>query len=220
MRHLLALGVVLLAVSIPAAAQVTQPAPTDQAGSAAPTASPAPAAANAQPRTIPSGTELSIRTNEAIDATSAQVGRTYSAQLAQDLVDQNGTVLAPKGSPAQLAIAAMNSGTAGVGSKKISLALRSITAGNQTYTVQSEPVTESGNRGLGANKRTAEMTGGGAALGTVVGAIAGGGKGAAIGALAGGGAGATAQVLTRGDEVKVPAESVLTFRLDQSITMQ
>jgi hypothetical protein len=175
---------------------------------------------NAQPRTIPAGTELPIRTNEAIDATSAQVGHSYSAQLAQDVVDQNGAVLVPKGSPAQLTIAALNSGTAGVGSKQVSLALRTITVGNQTYTVQSNNVTESSNRGLGANKRTAVMTGGGAALGTAVGAIAGGGKGAAIGALAGGAGGATVQVLTRGDEVKVPAESVLTFRLDQPITMQ
>jgi outer membrane lipoprotein SlyB len=76
------------------------------------------------------------------------------------------------------------------------------------------------NRGIGANKRTAEMTGGGALLGTVIGAVAGGGKGAAIGALAGAGAGATAQVLTRGKEVKVPAESMLTFKLDQPLILQ
>ncbi|HVX66192.1 MAG TPA: hypothetical protein VHA11_06310, partial [Bryobacteraceae bacterium] len=55
--------------------------------------------------------------------------------------------------------------------------------------------------------------------GTILGAIAGGGKGAAIGAVAGGAAGAGAQVLTRGKDVKVPAETQLTFRLDQPINL-
>ena len=64
------------------------------------------------------------------------------------------------------------------------------------------------------------MTGGGALLGTLIGAVAGGGKGAAIGAAVGGAAGATTQVMTRGHEVKVPAESVLTFKLETPLTLQ
>jgi hypothetical protein len=59
------------------------------------------------------------------------------------------------------------------------------------------------------------MVGGAAAIGTLIGAIAGGGDGAAIGAAVGAAGGAAAQVLTRGDQVRIPAESVLTFRLDQ-----
>ena len=51
----------------------------------------------------------------------------------------------------------------------------------------------------------------------MIGAIAGGGKGAAIGAIAGGVAGAGAQVLTKGEKVHVPAESVLTFRLNSPL---
>ncbi|HEY7615381.1 MAG TPA: hypothetical protein VH744_01145, partial [Terriglobales bacterium] len=68
--------------------------------------------------------------------------------------------------------------------------------------------------------RTAEMVGGGAALGTLLGAVAGGGKGAVIGAIAGAAAGGTAQVLTKGKEIKVPAESTLQFRLDQPLSLQ
>jgi hypothetical protein len=63
------------------------------------------------------------------------------------------------------------------------------------------------------------MVGGGALLGTVLGAIAGGGRGAAIGAAAGAAAGAGAQVLTRGKEIKVPAETTLTFRLEQPVRL-
>jgi outer membrane lipoprotein SlyB len=61
--------------------------------------------------------------------------------------------------------------------------------------------------------------GGGAVFGTLLGAIAGGGKGAAIGALAGGAAGAAGQSVTRGHDVRVPAESILTFRLDEPLRM-
>src|SRR6185369_14464069 len=80
--------------------------------------------------------------------------------------------------------------------------------------VNSADVQQGNDQGIGKNKRTGEYIGGGAVLGTLLGAIAGGGKGAAIGAAAGAAAGGTAQVLTRGKEVKIPAESNLRFRLD------
>jgi hypothetical protein len=74
---------------------------------------------------------------------------------------------------------------------------------------------QSGKEGFGASKRTAEYTGGGAALGAIIGAIAGDGKGAAIGAGAGGGA--LTQMLTKGGSIRVPAESVLSFKLDKPV---
>jgi outer membrane lipoprotein SlyB len=69
---------------------------------------------------------------------------------------------------------------------------------------------------VGKNKRTAEFAGGGAAIGAIIGAIAGGGKGAAIGAGAGAGAGALGEIVTKG-KIKVPAETVLTFKLDSAL---
>jgi hypothetical protein len=74
----------------------------------------------------------------------------------------------------------------------------------------------SGKPGVGVNKRTAEYSGGAAAVGAIIGAIAGGGQGAAIGAGSGAGAGAVAEILTKGT-IKVPAETILTFRLDQPL---
>ncbi len=68
------------------------------------------------------------------------------------------------------------------------------------------------------NKRSGKYMGGGAALGAIIGAIAGGGKGAAIGAASGAGAGAATQILTRGS-VKVPAETLLTFKLDAPLRL-
>jgi len=69
------------------------------------------------------------------------------------------------------------------------------------------------------NKRTGMYVGGGALAGTLVGALAGGGKGAAIGAVAGGAAGAGVQVLTKGSQVKIPAETLLQFKLNQDLQL-
>ncbi len=66
---------------------------------------------------------------------------------------------------------------------------------------------------------SAKKVGGGAVLGAIIGGIAGGGKGAAIGAAAGGGAGAGVQILTKGQQVKVPSETLLEFRLQQPVTV-
>jgi len=73
--------------------------------------------------------------------------------------------------------------------------------------------------GKARGKDTALKTGGGAGLGAIIGAIAGGGKGAAIGAGAGAGAGLGYQAFTHGQAVRVPAESVLTFRLRAPISV-
>lgn len=170
--------------------------------------------------TIPAGTELTIRTNENINATPQDVGRSYSAEISKDIIGPNGQVLVPRGSPAQLTIVNTSTSNMGAGSNQVALGLQSLTVNGRTMNVQSNTEKATNDRGIGANKRTAEMTGGGAVLGTVIGAIAGGGKGALIGAVVGGAGGAAAQVLTRGKEVKVPAESVLTFKLDQPLTLQ
>ena len=73
--------------------------------------------------------------------------------------------------------------------------------------------------GVGANRRTGEYAGTGAVVGAIIGAIAGGGKGAAIGAGAGAGAGIGVETLTRGKSIKIPAESILSFRLEAPLQM-
>lgn len=167
---------------------------------------------------IPEGTTIVIRANEAIDAEQAVQGRTYDAVVAQDIVNASGQILVPKGADAKLRVLDRSSGGI-VGSSKLELALASISTGGRTYTVNTDVIQERGREGLGANERTARNVGGGAALGALIGAIAGGGSGAAAGAAIGAGAGAAAQVLTRGDAIRVPAETVLTFRLERPIRL-
>jgi outer membrane lipoprotein SlyB len=100
------------------------------------------------------------------------------------------------------------------------LDVQSITVDGRRYLVSTTDLTRESETGIGKNTRTAEAIGGGAALGTIIGAIAGGGKGAAIGVLIGAAGGAGAQVLTRGRDVQVPAETILKFRLDKPVTLQ
>ena len=170
-------------------------------------------------RTLPTGTELAVRTNEEINSTASSEGRTYSAVIERDVMDDTGAVAIPRGSDAQLVVRSVSSGGV-TGSPELALDLQSVAVSGQRYLVSTTDIQQRGTGGLGKNRRTAEMVGGGAVLGTVIGAIAGGGKGAAIGAIAGAGAGAAGQVLTRGKQVKVPAESVLTFKLDQPLRLE
>lgn len=171
------------------------------------------------PGLIPARTEIVIRTNETIQANAPAAGKMYTAQTTRDIVDSTGRVLVPNGSPVEL-IVVDSSGGGTARTPSLALAIASMTVNGNRYTVHSDTQTETGREGLGRNERTAKMVGGGALLGTLIGAAAGGGKGAAVGAAVGAAGGAAAQVLTRGKEVKVPAETVMTFRLDSPIRLE
>jgi hypothetical protein len=100
------------------------------------------------------------------------------------------------------------------------LDLDTVNIGGKVHRVFTSELKESNSKGFGKNKRTAEFLGGGAALGGLFGAILGGGQGAAIGAASGAGGGFLGQLFTRGKQVKVPAETVLHFRLERPLALQ
>jgi hypothetical protein len=164
---------------------------------------------------VNSGSEIRVRTDQSIRATSANLGRVYSATVTQDVLDSNGQVAIPRGAPAKIEV------RQGGDANEVTVDLRSVTVNGRTYSMlaSSESRDVGKKEGLGANKRTGKYVGGGALAGTLIGAIAGGGKGAAIGALAGGAAGAGAQVLTRGSKVDIPAETELRFQLSNDVTL-
>lgn len=171
-----------------------------------------------QPELLRSGTQLEILTNATIDSKTASPNQLFAAQVNQDVVDSSGELIVPKGSPAQLIIRSASGGGM-TGTSDLMLDVQSITVHGRRYLVRTSSLRQKGRGGLGANKRTAEMVGGGAVIGSIIGAIAGGGKGAAIGAAVGAAGGAGAQVLTKGKEVLIPAETALTFSLDQDVTL-
>jgi hypothetical protein len=167
----------------------------------------------------PAGTELVVRTVETIDSRNVAADQVFSTIVEQEVKDASGRVMIPEGASAQLMIRQLSSGGK-TGSPEMVLDVQSITIDGRRYVVSTTDMALDSGTGIGKNKRTAEAVGGGAALGTIIGTIAGGGKGAAIGVLVGAGGGATAQVLTRGRDVRVPAETVLKFMLDQRVTLQ
>lgn len=180
-------------------------------------AHPEPTAIQTKTFVIPSGTEVSVRNDETIDSSNAAEGQTYAAEVTNDVRDAAGAVVMPKGANAQLVIKSSSSGGKIRGASDLVVDLRSISVGGKQYLVDATDLEQKGKNGVGANKRTGEFVGGGAALGAVIGAIAGHGKGAAIGAASGAGAGALTQVLTKGGSIKIPAETLMTFKLDQAV---
>jgi hypothetical protein len=169
--------------------------------------------------TIQNGTELSVRTNELIDSRTATAGQTFSGVIAADVLDSAGAVRIPRGSDVRLVI--RNSNADGNNSSSdLVLDVDSLTVAGTRYDVSTGDLTKEGRDGVGVNRRTGVMVGGGAAIGTVIGAIVGGGKGAAIGAGIGAGAGLGTEVLTKGRQVRVPAETLLSFRLDQDLFLR
>jgi hypothetical protein len=168
---------------------------------------------------LPSGTELTVRTAEDIDSSTAVVGQTFSAIVERDIRGESDDVIIPTGSHAVLVVRQISTGGT-TGSPDMVLDMQSMTVSGRRYLVSTADLRKDTGTGIGKNKRTAETVGGGAALGTIIGAIAGGAKGAAIGVLVGAAGGAGVQVLNKGKDVRVPAETLLTFTLNKPASLQ
>jgi hypothetical protein len=163
---------------------------------------------------LPVGTQIAVRTEETIDSAKAVEGQIFAAEIARNVVDAAGDIVIPKGANAQIVIRSATKGGKIKGSSDLLIDLKTVSIDGRLYQIETANIYEKGRSGVGMNKRTAEYTGIGAGIGAIIGAIAGHGKGAAIGAGSGAGAGALTQIITRGPSIKIPVESVLTFRLD------
>jgi hypothetical protein len=176
---------------------------------------PAPAASRTSRGELPAGTVLTVRMIDAVDSQVNQVGEEFRASLDEPLMINGETVL-PRG--ANLVTKLVDDKESGKLSGRAELTLdvvsievdgRRVDVNTAEVTTQSESRTASTGRNVG----------GGAALGAIIGAIAGGGRGAAIGAAAGGGAGAAVQVLTKGQRVRIPSETRLNFTLQNAVKL-
>jgi len=164
-------------------------------------------------RTLAAGTEVAVQTDETIDGSTAAEGQTFAADVTEAVRDADGKVVIPAGSKAQITIKSLAKAGKIQGQADLVLDLASVSIDGRQYALSTADLEEKGRAGLGKNKRTAEFVGGGAAIGSVVGALLGGGKGAAIGAGIGAGGGTAAQAMTKGN-IRVEAETILTFKLD------
>lgn len=187
--------------------QESQPAPRQQAQSR-----PAPA-----PQiVIPAGTDIEVRVDQDLGSKISRSGDTFSATVAHP-VTVNGHVVIPQDARAEGAVIAAKPLGRFAGKAELALRLERVQVGNRSIPVMTSTIA-SVKKGKG--KRTGIMAGGGGALGAIIGGIAGGGKGALIGALAGAGAGTAGSAFTGNKNIVIPAETLLTFRTEQSIQVQ
>jgi hypothetical protein len=165
--------------------------------------------------TIPVGTHISVRTIDSIDSTKNRVGDRFKASLEQPLI-VGGNVVVAKGADVYGRLAESKESGTFTGRSQLRLELTGIVIQGATVPVVTGEYELTGkSRGASTAKRTV----GGAAVGSIIGAIAGGGKGAAVGAGVGGGLGAGSEVITKGDQVKVPSETLLDFTLQQELSI-
>jgi hypothetical protein len=163
--------------------------------------------AHGSARTLPAGSAITVRLIDSIDSEKNDAGDRFRASL-EEPIRVGDRVIAPRGAEARIKLAAEKESGKLTGKTGLSVQLVSFGSGDRTVALNSSSVVqESGSRGA----RTAKSAAATGAIGAMIGAIAGGGTGAAIGAGAGAAAGAGAQVFMKGQRVRIPSETVLTF---------
>lgn len=164
---------------------------------------------------IPAGTRLLIRTSDAIDSSKQKTGFKFTASLETNLQIDN-TVVAPRGSKVYGRLANASSAGRMSGSSELTLELTDIVINGTAYPLVSSTYEI---KGKGEGGSTAKKVVGGAGLGALIGGIAGGGKGAGIGAAAGAAGGTAIAASKKGQQLQIPSESLLEFRLAQPASL-
>jgi len=204
-------------------APASESAPQANSAAAAPLAASAPVAQNTAPPpppapakvTVPSGTSLPVRLVDAIDSATAQTGDTFHATLDSPIAVE-GEVVVPAHYDVEGHIVAAQASGKFAGKALLELQLDRIKVGDRWYNVETDHFKqETGSRG----KNTAAKVGGGAVAGAILGGIFGGGKGAAVGSVAGAGAGGGVQAASKKPDIKLSSERILTFALQQPVTI-
>lgn len=172
-------------------------------------------AKSSDPVTLSEGTALHVRLSQTLTSDQARSGQTFEATVTDPVVVSQQTVI-PQGTRVQGRVVDVEQGGHLKGVARIRLRLTEIEMGGGGYELHtSSIVRRSGNH----NVRNVSWIGGGAGGGAIIGALAGGGKGALIGAPVGAGAGTLVAYLTGKRHVRLPAETPLTFRLTQPLTV-
>jgi hypothetical protein len=191
------------------------PAAAEAAPPPAPAAPPRPPKPVARTVSVDSGTSLPVRITEALDSNTTQRGQVIHGTLAADIITDN-MIAIPRGTPVTGRVTDAKDAAHFSGSSLLSVELTSVQLNGQSIPVSTTAFSQ---QGKGRGKNTAVKAGGGAALGAIIGALAGGGKGAAIGAASGGGLGAGVNAVTRGEQVKIPAETLINFKLQSPVSV-
>ncbi len=171
------------------------------------------ASAPPAPTELPAGTIVNIRLIEGIDSEKHDPGAEFRASVNEDILS-NGAVIVPRGADARVRLATEKDAGKFTGRTELTVELISLTINGNPTRVMSTSVSETSKSQTASTLKRGAVVG---AVGAVIGAIAGGGKGAAIGAGAGAAAGAGSEVFTKGQRVKIPSETLLTFTLESAV---
>jgi hypothetical protein len=166
--------------------------------------------------TIPNGSEIQVRLQDALDSGVNQTGDAFRAILDKD-IKVGGIVVAPRGSIVEGKLSHVERSGRIQGRAAMSMQLTNLLIGNESHSLQTQIISAEAES---TKNKDATKVGVGAGLGALIGAIAGGGKGAAIGGAVGAGAGGATVMATRGKEVHYDAESKLTFVLNREISVR
>jgi len=162
--------------------------------------------------TVPAGTRILVRMVDSVDSSKQKAGYRFTAALEANLQAYDVTV-AQKGTKLYGVLAKAASSGKFKGSSELTLELTDIVINGTAYPLMT---TDYEVKGKGEGGNTTKKVLGGAGLGALIGGIAGGGKGAGIGALAGAGAGTAVAATKKGEQVSVPSETLLEFRLEHA----
>jgi hypothetical protein len=169
------------------------------------------AAQQAKTITVPAGTRVLIRMVDSIDTTKQKAGYRFTATLETNLQAVD-VVVAPRGTTLYGKLVSASSAGRMAGSSELTLELTDIVINGTSYPLLTSTYEI---KGSGEGSKTAKKVIGGAGLGALIGGIAGGGKGAGIGALIGGAGGTAVAASKKGQQLSIPSETLLEFRLQQ-----
>ena len=163
--------------------------------------------------TVPAGTRILIRMIDSIDSSKQKTGYRFRASLEANLQAED-VVVAPRGNMVYGRLAQASSAGKMSGSSQLTLELTEIVISGTAYPLLTSTYEI---KGKGEGKKTAGKVVGGAGLGALIGGIAGGGKGAAIGVLAGALGGTALAASKKGEQLQIPSEFLIEFRLEQPV---
>ena len=165
---------------------------------------------------VPTGTVLTIRLDQAVGSKISESGQPFTGTTASAITVDGNTAI-PAGARASGVVSDAKPLGRFKGGAVLGLKLNSIEVGGKARSIETSAIVQSAK---GKGKRTAVLAGGGAAVGALIGGLAGGGKGAAIGALAGGGAGTAGAAYTGNKDIVLPAESAVSFKLEAPLELK
>ncbi len=151
--------------------------------------------------TVPAGTALTVRMAESVDTRNNKTGQRFTAVLEANLMSGD-IIVAKKGSKVYGVLTNVKKAGRIAGTASMTLELRDISINDVMVAIRTQPVS-------GQGDNTAKTSVGRTARAAAIGGLIDGSDGAKTGAKVGVGA----ALLTKGDDIQIPKDSLLDFIL-------